>query len=513
VSKELLNQAIRAHQANDFAKAEQIYLKILESNPKNHSALRCLGTLNAQLKKYDEAIELYEKAIKIKPEIVDTYIDLSKVLYQVFTHKQSYYNKAVNVFQKILKRKPSHIPTLENFIEIYKSNGQFKEASILNEKLIKIDPQNLNYLNNYAIMIANLGKTEEAKELFKKVLELDENYSSALYNLLTMFKPGDDFNLLKDKALQLYKKLDEDKRISLGFALAKIYEKEKDYDTAFEFLKESNTAFSKKNTYKHDQYVLFFENIKEAFTKNYFNKVFKGFETKLTPIFIVGMPRSGTSLVEQIISSHPEVYGAGELHLITRILHSHLGLAKTGLKDRIDNYDSELYERMGHEYIDALSVFSSDHKFITDKMPINFSYLGFIKLILPKAKIVHIQRNPKDTMFSCYKQYLPGGNYFANDIQDLQNYYGLYLSIMEHWRQVLPKDSFYEIKYEDLLEDQKKETEALLNYCGLSWDDSCLKFHENKRVVGTASRLQVQEPIYKASLNQWQNYEKFLAWD
>lgn len=506
----LLKEAIAKHKASNFPEAEKAYLKLLDENPNNYLALRLLGVIKAQLKNYEVAIKLFEKAIKLNPDAIEAYVDLHRTLAKIYERKQNYFNKFVENSLKILEINPSHLEVLTRLAGVYKNDNQFSKAIPLYEKLIDLEPNNLHHVNNYATILANLGRNEEAKKFYKDILKKDPDFFRALYNLLTMFKSDEDFEDLKKQAENLYSKLPVKEKVSLGFALAKIYEEKKAYQKAFDILKKSNDTLKKLYPYNRDQYILFFKNIMEACNQEYFNKKFKNFSFDLTPIFIVGMPRSGTSLLEQILASHQSISAAGELHILARTLASGLDITTTELKNRIQNFDSKFYIKLGQLYIDSVSKFACGKRFLTDKMPSNFSYLGFIKLMIPNAKIVHIKRDPKDTMFSCYKQFFTRGNYYANDLDDLSNYYDLYSMIMDHWNKILPEGFIYELRYENLLENQEKATKDLVAYLGLNWDSACLEFYKNSRVVETASRLQVRQPIHKNSIGTWDKYAKFI---
>jgi len=227
----------------------------------------------------------------------------------------------------------------------------------------------------------------------------------------------------------------------------------------------------------------------------------------IQPIFIVGMPRSGTSLVEQIIASHHAVYGAGELttlsNLVEPIVKNHL--AK-------DNYQlpEKAFLSIRQQYLDALSVFNVPEDIITDKLPLNFQYIGFILSAFPEAKIVHLQRDARATCWSIYKHYFSStGNGWAYNLDDLAGFYGLYTDLMDFWHQTFP-GKIYDLCYEDLTTNQEEETRKLLEYCELDWDENCLNFHTNKRAVKTVSALQVREKMYQGSSEAWKKHEAYL---
>ncbi len=229
-----------------------------------------------------------------------------------------------------------------------------------------------------------------------------------------------------------------------------------------------------------------------------------------SPIFILGMPRSGTTLVEQILSNHSEVYGCDELNFIPELIYKNLINIKNNFYENPLNFEINKFTKCAKEYILKVSEINNKAKNFTDKLPINFLNIGFIKLILPNAKIVHCMRNPKDNILSIYKNYFTNYNLnFAYDINELVGYYKLYSDLMNHWKNVLP-NFIYDIKYENLVTDTKNEVSKLLKFCDLSWQNDCLDFHKNKKPIKTASDVQAREKIYTKSVNSWENYKIFF---
>ena len=242
-----------------------------------------------------------------------------------------------------------------------------------------------------------------------------------------------------------------------------------------------------------------------AFNKKFFSNYTESINLDKTPIFIVGMPRSGTTLVEQILSSHPNVFGGDELNYIP-------DLVKKYLKNDLNllNTDSEILRQISNEYIDRLKKLSSDSKKITDKLPMNFKWIGLIKIILPNSKIVHCTRDSRDICLSIFKNFFTSNKMnFAYDIEEICEYYNLYSNMMKYWQTLLP-NFIYDINYEKLVKKPKDQIKYLLKECNLDWNDNCLKFYENKRAVQTRSDIQVRQKIYKTSINSWKNYRKDL---
>ena len=320
--------------------------------------------------------------------------------------------------------------------------------------------------------------------------------------------------------------LSQSERIHLCFALAKVYENLGNQDELFKFLHEGNRLCKEESDYSLDKAKNLFSFIKGLFsTLPTVIEQSQSFEpSTIRPIFIVGMPRSGTTLVEQIISSHHAVYGAGELTavptLIGQEVKNHItqgsNIASTTIGDmklNIANTYSlpeEAFLSIRQEYLAELSRFDVPENVITDKLPLNFQYIGFILSAFPEAKIVHLKRDARATCWSIYKCHFKNkGNGFSYNLDDLTGFYGLYVELMDFWHKLYP-GKIFDICYEDLTTHQEEETRKLLQYCELDWDENCLNFHKNPRAVKTASSLQVKQKMYQGSSEAWKKHESYL---
>ena len=295
-------------------------------------------------------------------------------------------------------------------------------------------------------------------------------------------------------------------QINLCFSLAKVYEDLDNQDNFFKFLNEGNALRKKELGYDIIQSQNVHSTIVNLFSskQSLINKPKD--KPSISPIFIVGMPRSGTSLVEQIISSHHEVYGAGELLTLRKVIDPILVKYLNNNKYKVTKKD---YLLIREQYLDSLSNLNVSNKIITDKMPVNFRLIGFILSAMPEAKIIHIKRDARATCWSNYQQYFSNGNGFSFDQEDLVKFYALYSEMMDFWHKLFP-NKIYDISYEELTKNQKKETQKLLNYCELDWDENCLEFHKNVRGVVTASKAQVRKKMYQGSSEAWKKYESNL---
>ena len=263
----------------------------------------------------------------------------------------------------------------------------------------------------------------------------------------------------------------------------------------------------RKFNYNIDEQKVLFENIKKLFKD--FN-VSKKIDTKQKIIFILGMPRSGTTLVEQILSSHKKVYGAGELSFLEFAIKNNLLENNKFIYDKIDEINFEKLSSIQNDYIKGIKSFDHSEKIITDKAPLNFRWIGFIKMIFPYSKIIHCTRDPMDICFSNFKNSFSSKTVgFSYNLDKLGNYYNLYKDLMMFWKERLKNDIF-ELSYEELIKNQKETTKKLIDFCDLEWDENCLTPHKNEKIVSTASLAQVRSPVYKSSVKKWENYSEEL---
>jgi tetratricopeptide (TPR) repeat protein len=303
-----------------------------------------------------------------------------------------------------------------------------------------------------------------------------------------------------------------DANATLHFALGKIYTDLKQYDASFQHYLDANRLTRKTFEYSPDQTTEFVDRTIKAYPPTLFDRLESLAAASDLPVFILGMPRSGTTLTEQIISSHPDVAGAGELGDIGRMaeaLSKFLG-SDLHYPECIAQLNPSTVSAYVDRYIQELRSISSNALRITDKMPGNFKYAGLIALLFKNIRIVHTARNPIDTCISIFFQNFKGFHPYAYDLYELGLYYREYHRLMEHWKTVLPV-KIHESRYEDLIADPEYYSRQLIDYVGLPWDDQCLRFHETKRVVQTASHWQVRQPIYKSSSQRWKRYDKFLG--
>ena len=463
-----------------------------------------LGNALLSIKKYDAAIKHFESAVVFNPEFAQAYYNLglaNKIIKNDF--------EAGLNFDKALAIKPNYVEAANDRGVIFQNSGDHENAIKCYQKVLAINPNLADAYNNIGINEKQLNKDDNAIESFESAISVDPNFADAYYNL-SLFK---QYTLSKNQVAKMQSILITDgvsqsDLISINFALAKVNEGLDNPDEFLGCLHEGNRLRKKELNYSidtaHKLFSIIYENF--ALLPNSNNKSLQNITPTSRPIFILGMPRSGTSLVEQIISSHKEVFGAGELNtLITPILEKML----SNEKDKNIFSDKDLLS-MRKKYLNSLAQLSTSANVVTDKTPANFQYIGIILSMFPDAKIIHLKRDPRAICWSIYQtNWYENGYRFSYNMDDLVTFYGLYSKLMDFWHNKFP-EKIYDICYEDLTTNQEEETKKLLEYCELDWDDNCLNFHKNKRPVKTASSFQVKQKMYQGSSEAWKKYESHI---
>ncbi|MBT4910656.1 MAG: tetratricopeptide repeat protein, partial [Alphaproteobacteria bacterium] len=489
-------------ETGDLSASIASFEKAILINPDYAEALYNLGVAYQKLDQPDMAIETYKKAIAIQHAYPTAHHNLGIIYFQ-----KDQMNSAIKSFEWAIAYSPNYSEAIRNLGSALQKINQFDEAKKQFEKVISLDPEYAQAYEDLGILCEIINLPNEALSYFEKALKVNPYLTNSYRNLskLIKFKAKDP---LISQMESLYSKSDLHPlhKINLCFSLAKAYEDLNNKDNFFKFLNEGNALRKKELNYDIIQSNNVHSTIINLFSSNQtvINKPKKN--SKIKPIFIVGMPRSGTTLVEQIISNHHKVYGAGELLTLRKVIDPILESYLKDNKYKISKKDLSLARE---QYIDSLSNLNVSEKIITDKMPVNFRLIGFILSAIPEAKIIHIKRDARAICWSNYKHYFSAGNGFSFDQDDLVKFYTLYSEMMDFWHKLFPK-KIYDISYEELTKNQKNETQKLLNYCELDWDDNCLNFHKNSRGVVTASSSQVRQKMYQGSSEAWKKYESNL---
>ena len=472
-------------------------------DPNSANALSNLGIAYYDAQQYEKAEKYHQRALAINPNQACSLNNMGSI-YKAYGKMQ----QAIRFYQAALVASPNFIEPLQNLAKIYYEQDQQVIALQYLDRALLINPNQVNLSIMKGSILMEMGEIQQSEEQFLKIAknpsidtQILAHYSLAQLRKINVDHPSLNALLSIEKNIH---SVTPDKLPYFYFALGKCHHDMSEWAKAFAYFTQGCRIKRQQVAYNIDEQIQFADNIINQFTKEDIDYLRKFSNPSAVPIFIVGMPRSGTTLVEQILSSHPDVYGAGELTYLTELIPN-------GYPENIRQFSPEILRNITEKYLSYLRHISADAMRITDKMPNNFIAIGLIYALFPNAKIIHVKRNPIDTCLSCYTKLFSDGQFFSYDLTELGQYYNCYERIMNHWHHILPKDAFLEINYEDVIDNFEAEAKRLIAYCNLNWDPACLAFHETKRQVRTASFMQVRKPIYNSSVNGWRRYEKELA--
>lgn len=421
------------------------------------------------------------------------------------------YKLAENLYIKIIKENNKYINAYINYGNLKRDLNAFEQAIKLYEKALEISKESPVIYYSLALANQGLGEFDKAIYYSNKALAIDPNFTRADHLISQSIKYKSDENhykSLKNKLENLNS--DSFEMVDICFSLAKAEEDLGNIKEASKYLIKGNHIKKKLINYDITSELDLFKNIKNKFN----NLEISGTQTNIGKkiIFILGMPRSGTSLVEQIITTHSNVFSGGELPILSNIIkYNFIKDEKNfvGDFDKIIN-DPLLINSFKKEYLDYIKNFNFTENYITDKAPLNFRWIGFIKALFPNVKIIHCLRDPKNNCLSMFKNLFEGGLNFTYDQNDLVTYYNHYTDLINFWKTKYP-DSIFDIKYENLISDSDKEIKKMIQFCDLPWEDECLSFHKNKSPIKTMSTAQARKPIYKSSLNSFEKFKDYLT--
>ena len=482
--------------------------KIIKKFPEYLILYNILGSAYQQIGEYNFARSTFLKAIKMDPNNITIMNNLAN------THKRlEEFDQSEDLFKKIIRINPKYTYAFINYGNLKRDMNDFESAIELYKKALELESQ--LPVVNFALALAyqGIGKFDLAIDYANKTLKLDKSFTQAdkIISQSKKYNSGDKhFIEMEDKIKNL--KLNNLQKLNLHFALAKAYEDIGDIKNSFENLKYGNKLKYDSLNYNFDNEIKLFKDLKETFEKLNIEKFLNSTISKKKIIFILGMPRSGTTLVEQIISSHSKVFGAGELPYMSKILSKNFFNKSELSKEKIRNIlteNNEEIDRIANEYLDYIDKFNTKENNITDKAPLNFRWIGFIKILFPNSKIIHCTRNPKDNCLSLFKNIFEGGLNFSYDQKTLGTFYNLYSDLMIFWNKKF-SNFIHEANYEKILSNQLEESKKIIEFCGLDWEEECLNFHENKAPIKTMSTAQARKPLYKSSLNSYEKFSPYL---
>lgn len=470
------------------------------------TALVGLASILTKIGRAASALPLLERAVEANVNSTDIYRALGNALSRL--HK---YEAAEYAFEKAIELVKGAVSSdlLALLAQAKARGGKDEEAFTVYDRALEVDPDSPIATSGKAQLLQTLGRFDDAREMFFRSFEVDANNGENYRLFSTSYKavPGDPV------VTQMTTKYDdpnlsENDRMNIGFAIAKLLEDVKDYGRVFRYLDEANALVRKAHPYSMARRHRDVELVKEAFSNFDWHGARIEGTTNFAPIFITGMPRSGTTLIEQIISSHSAVAGAGEIG--EAAAKAHQLILVNGKNRHVSTVPETEIAQMGRDFEAFIRARFPNAPRVTDKSIQTYMSLGLIKLAMPKARFVIVRRDPRDNLLSIYKNKFPDDTHlYAYDQRDLAKFYTTFVDMVDFWREQVP-GWFYEVQYEELVANPEEETRKLIAACGLEWEDACLSFHENKRKVETLSVYQVRQPISKASVALWQRYEADL---
>jgi tetratricopeptide (TPR) repeat protein len=502
------NRGTALQALGQYSEAVTSYNRAIALRPNLAEALCSRGTAFQKMKRFDEAIASYNEAIAVKPDCAEAFFNRGCLLDEL------------KRFEEALASCDQAIALKPDFAEAFCSRGtvltklqRFNEAVASYDQAIALKPDFAQAFGKRGFALLVLGRLEEATESFERAAALapaDVGYHLNLIVSQRVAAADPHFAAIKELARE-EQSLEVDARILLHFGLGKAFADIGDPKQSFHHLLKGNSLKRQQINYDAAKTLALFDRIRVVFTAELIGERRGLGDPSRVPVFIVGMPRSGTTLVEQILASHPSVFGAGELDAFDHLAAMIRAPDRREFPETVATISGAMLHALGGKFLQMIRQMAPAAERITDKTPANFCYVGLIQLALPNARIIHVRRDPRDTAFSCFSilfedDHLP----FTYDLPELGRYIRAYQALMEHWRKVLLPGVMLEVQYEEIVNDLAAQARRIIAHCGLPWDDACLQFHRTKRAVRTASAAQVRQPIYRSSIGRWRDYEDLL---
>jgi tetratricopeptide (TPR) repeat protein len=503
-----IHKAEQLSHDGDVRQAEDIYRKILKHDPNHVEAARLLAKIASDNKRFENAEVFLRHAVAITPDYTRLWVDLANVLREL--HK---WDEAMECAEKVLELAPDLAESHMLYAGVVGLSNRHEEAIESYEKALELSPNRPGALCSMAHHLKTIGKQEQAISAYRKCVEIKPDHAEAYWSLanLKTFQ-FDDSEIGAMSELLENGGLPDESSVQIHNALGLDSESRGEYDNAYSHFERCNTLRRKSETYDPVEMETRFDKIIDIFDEEFLKERTGHGSPDTSPIFVVGLPRSGSTLIEQILASHSEVDGTHEL---IELVDTVKGLRRSPKKkstfpDTLPGLSREEWHDLGQAYIESTHQYRVGAPYFIDKNPNNFTFVGLLRLALPNAKIINAKRHPLDSCFGTYKQLFASGQAFSYDFTELGEYYLQYARIMEHWRQLMP-GFVLDVQYEQVVEDLETQVRRILEYCGLPFEDACLRFHETDRAVKTASSEQVRRPIYASSVNLWRNYEPHIG--
>lgn len=507
-ARQLIAQAAQLHREGRFEEAEGLYREILRRDPRNLEALRLLALIAMNAEHYGQAEQLLKRAVEIAPDFLLAWIDLSRAQLERLDLPS-----AMASIERARLLNPRSANVQVHVANVQARSGRHDEAIETCRRAIELNPRLPAGYLGLGNALKTVGRQAEAIAAYRLATVKRPESSEAWWSLsnLKTFRFEDADIEAMERQLELPGHSDES-RVQFSFALAKAREDRGEHARAFELYERGNRTRRAMENYDPVQTEVINERILQVFDAAFLARHAGSGHPDPAPIFVVGLPRSGSTLVEQILASHPAVDATHELPEVGRLIQQ----VNRGRNDRVAypeamrDFEGGDWDALGRSYIEQTRQYRRGAPRFIDKNPNNFASIGLLSLALPNARFINTRRHPLDTCLSCYKQLFARGQPFTYDLVELGEYYLGYHRMMAQWHAVLPR-RVLDVQYEDMIEDQAAQTRRLLEFCGLPWDDACLRYYDTERAIRTASSEQVRQPIYASSVGVWRHYEPELA--
>ncbi|HEY1935255.1 MAG TPA: tetratricopeptide repeat protein [Acetobacteraceae bacterium] len=496
------------HRQGRFADAASQYERAIVLQPDHADAYAGLGSALEQQGRADEAVAQYERALALDPDAAEVHVNLGNVL-----QGQGRLDAAARHYGRAIALRPAIAEAHNNLGNVFREQNRPDEAVAQYQRAIALKPDYAEAHSNLGNAYVAQGRAEAAQHAYQQAIHHSARTGVYYRHLFYVRRAvaGDPGVAAMEKLAQDMPSLPAKDQKELHFALGKAYADLGEHERAFRHLLNGNLLKRRELVYDEAAVLGMLSRIQAVFTPELMHARRGAADPSPVPVFIVGMPRSGTTLVEQILASHPKVFGAGERRELEQGVAA-LRVPNSGLPfpEIVPDLSDDQLRRLGAGYLAAVGAGAPWAARITDKMPANFSYLGLIRLALPNARIIHVRRDPIDTCLSCFALLFEVGQPYSYDLGELGRYYRAYAALMEHWRRALPAATMLEVRYEDIVADVEHQARRIVAHCGLEWDDACLAFYGTQRPIWTASATQVRQPIYRTSVGRRAPYLAFL---
>jgi tetratricopeptide (TPR) repeat protein len=501
--KQLFAQGNRCMDQGAYIEAIDIFQRLLEVDPHHAMALNNIGAALSKLSQYQKAERLFRAAIKERPDFVDAHSNLGMVL-----RWQGFLNDSEKSLRNALRLNPSHVDARTNLGTTLALLNRLREAKGQLKKALKAEPRNAEALFAMGQIASLEGRFDESEKTLNRALQARPKMPVAWAALSGLRKmTAADAAWLRGAEEIIADRISPSEAATMHFAMGKYHDDMRQFGEAFKHFRGANELLKPvADKYDRAARAALVDDLIRIHPREAIGAMKTVVSASMKPVFVMGMMRSGTSLTEQIIASHPQAAGAGELDYWSTVVREHGAAIREGLFLS----DESAMKSVTDNYLRILEQASSTALRVVDKTPVNCDYLGIIHSVFPQARIIYMRRDPLDTCLSCYFQNLSLAQSFALDLSDLAHYYQEHQRLMDHWRRALPQGTILEVPYEELLTDQEGWTRKILSFLELEWDPRCLDFQSTDRPIVTASFWQARQKIYTTSVSRWHNYEKFV---